>query len=422
MSCSIGKSLSQAGWRIRLLETHDITSTEIIRNVIGSDGKTQFHGQWVSGLTQTTILGVPDTELITPLCRANLISIHESVDGQPTERRELCTAFDADSGGPVEEIPALIATLARKGVSVIIIEDKEVFEPGKKVNSLAASSASQGQANPQEFAKVMAAFKDAKKRGGQGHMLVTARIESFTCRKVIENDPAAETESVKEALHQALDRAMIYRDAGADAIMIHSKSKSPDEVLSFLRQFRAQDSKTPLVVVPTTYGTTHEDALYEAGANIIIYANHMMRAKIRAVDEYLASGAAETQQVCPASLTAAADVRNFGYLLRSLQRIKAGDMQGRFNAGTDDFLASAERASYHAMEETARRLLDFKQAGAADDIIILVKDLLAINGVHLSDLGRPQEDEVLIDIFMRLMSRLRTTTIRILRNGTRWFA
>jgi phosphoenolpyruvate phosphomutase len=97
----------------------------------------------VSGLTQTTILGVPDTELITPLSRANLIPASETTDKQLKAQRELCVAFDADSGGPPEEIPSLVTTLARKGVSMIIIEDKELFEPGKKVNSLAASSASQ---------------------------------------------------------------------------------------------------------------------------------------------------------------------------------------------------------------------------------------------------------------------------------------
>lgn len=128
---------------MRIMETHDFLSTDIIRNITGTDGKTQFHGQWVSGLTQTTILGVPDTELITPLCRANLVNIHEDGKGQPAQGRKLCTAFDADSGGPVGEISALVNTLAGKGVSLVIMEDKEVFEPGKKVNSLAATSASQ---------------------------------------------------------------------------------------------------------------------------------------------------------------------------------------------------------------------------------------------------------------------------------------
>ncbi|KAI3329266.1 hypothetical protein HD806DRAFT_548389 [Xylariaceae sp. AK1471] len=126
---------------------------------------------------------------------------------------------------------------------------------------------------------------------GRTCMYMTARIESFTCRQVIRSDDVAEKASVKEALRQALDRAAIYRDARADAIMIHSKIKALNEVLAFLREFRAQDSRTPLVVVPTTHGSTHENTLFEAGANVIIYANHLMCAKIRAVGEYVDSGA-----------------------------------------------------------------------------------------------------------------------------------
>jgi hypothetical protein len=102
-----------------------------------------------------------------------------------------------------------------------------------------------GQADPHEFGTVLAAFKRAKSQDARKDMYVTARIESFTCRKVIKGDDAAEKASVKEALRQALERAAIYVDAGADAIMIHSKSKSPNEVLDFLRQFRARNSKTP---------------------------------------------------------------------------------------------------------------------------------------------------------------------------------
>ena len=91
----------------------------------------------------------------------------------------------------------------------------------------------------------MANFRMAKQHLGLDDIFVTARIESFTCRKVIESDATAEALSVQKALRQALNRAKIYRDAGADAIMIHSKSKQPDEVLEFLRQFRAEDKTTP---------------------------------------------------------------------------------------------------------------------------------------------------------------------------------
>lgn len=186
-----------------------------------------------------------------------------------------------------------------------------------------------------------------------------------------------------------------------------------------------------MVVVPTTYGTAHEDNLYDAGANIFIYANQLMRAKIHAVDEYLVSSGADIRKVIPASLLATAEARNHGYLLQALQMLKAqnGGRGGlKLSPATEGFLAGAEVAAYYAMQDTAQRLLDNKQAGAADDYIIPVKDLLAINGVHLSDLGRmPQEGEdgqsqESTDVYMRLMSRLRIRATSGLRNGTRWFA
>jgi len=95
-------------------------------------------------------------------------------------------------------------------------------------------------------------------------------------------------------LRDALMRAEVYRNAGADAIMIHN-SALPNEVLSFLTKYRSKDSVTPLVVVPTTYSETTEDVLYDARANvIIIYANHLMRAKICAMGEFSDKFLAET--------------------------------------------------------------------------------------------------------------------------------
>jgi phosphoenolpyruvate phosphomutase len=82
---------------------------------------------------------------------------------------------------------------------------------------------------------------------------------------------------------EAIKRATAYIEAGADAIMIHSKEKSPDEVLSFLAEYRrlheaGKVRKVPVVAVPTTYNTITEDELADAGVSICIYANHMLRA------------------------------------------------------------------------------------------------------------------------------------------------
>ena len=74
-------------------------------------------------------------------------------------------------------------------------------------------------------------------------------------------------------------RSQAYLEAGADGILIHSKSETPDEVLSFAKRFRSEvSSDKPLVVMPTTYPQTTEGELAAAGINIVIYANHLLRA------------------------------------------------------------------------------------------------------------------------------------------------
>ena len=77
---------------------------------------------------------------------------------------------------------------------------------------------------------------------------------------------------------EALKRAEAFIAAGADAVMIHSKEKAPDEVLSFLAKYNELDVKVPIIAVPTTYNTITEAQLVDAGASIVIYANHLLRA------------------------------------------------------------------------------------------------------------------------------------------------
>ena len=225
MSTSIRSVLAQNNGQAYLCETHDHSSTEIIGTTVGDNGQT-FDGLWYSGLCQTTYLGIPDTELISPLQRATLLALNGDLQ-HPKDRRPLCAAYDADGGGDIADIPALVSVLALVGVSMIIIEDKAVSEPGAKVNSLATTSGNQDQADPHEFARSIRAFKSACRR--HKDMMITARIESFTVRKA-KKDEAEERLSQQAALAEALRRAKIYNEAGVDAIMIHSKSKDPTEV------------------------------------------------------------------------------------------------------------------------------------------------------------------------------------------------
>jgi phosphoenolpyruvate phosphomutase len=79
-------------------------------------------------------------------------------------------------------------------------------------------------------------------------------------------------------MEDALARAHAYVAAGADGIMIHSRSKSPDEVLDFCDRFRSSDTDSALVAVPSSYSAVHEDDLRRRGVNVVIYANHLLRA------------------------------------------------------------------------------------------------------------------------------------------------
>ncbi|KAF2726327.1 putative phosphoenolpyruvate phosphomutase [Polychaeton citri CBS 116435] len=373
MSSSIKALLGSNNNRIRLLEAHDSISREIIRNGEGNDGE-KFHGFWMSGLTQTTYLGVPDTELISPLERASAMAAKDYMG--PTSDRRLGAAYDADSGGDPKDISALVLSLAKQGVSMVIIEDKFVGEPGNKVNSLKETSGSQSLAHPEEFAKIVRTFSKAS---ANLDMMITARIEAFTVRKVIKGNEAAEKASVDAAMKDALRRAKIYRSAGAHAIMIHSKSSSPNEVLSFMKEFKASDPTATVVVVPTTYSQANEDILYDAGADVIIYANHLMRAKIRAVNDFSEEYLQGMTDIIAkdAEFKACVEAQNFGYLLQRLMSRESIDGVMKW------YRILAEAYAVENMSRVVDCLLNGKTCSAADKHIISVKDLLKINSRQL---------------------------------------
>ena len=90
---------------------------------------------------------------------------------------------------------------------------------------------------------------------------------------------------LEKGMEDALSRAFAYVEAGADGIMIHSRQKSPDEIVQFCKKFREKDAETPIVVVPTSFNTITEEELAEAGVNIVIYANQLTRSAFPAMQE-----------------------------------------------------------------------------------------------------------------------------------------
>ena len=98
--------------------------------------------------------------------------------------------------------------------------------------------------------------------------MICARIESLILEKGLED---------------ALTRAKAFTAAGADAIMIHSRKEDPAEICEFIERFRKDDPATPIVLVPTSFNSVKEEEWKERGANIIIYANQLMRAAVPAI-------------------------------------------------------------------------------------------------------------------------------------------
>jgi len=236
---------------VRAIETHSgITGLIAEKTVVNDDaGKSyQFDAMWVSSLCDSTAKGKPDIELVDMTSRFRTIDDIMEVTTKPV-------IFDGDTGGLIEHFVYTVKTLERMGVSMVIIEDKT----GLKKNSLFGTEVKQTQDSIENFSAKIRAGKNAQK---SDDFMIVARIESLILEKGMED---------------ALERAFAFTEAGADGIMIHSRKKEPDEIFEFVEKFRAKDSATPIVVVPTSFNQVTEDEFKRRGVNIVIYANHLTR-------------------------------------------------------------------------------------------------------------------------------------------------
>lgn len=235
---------------VRILEVHSGLSGLIAEKVKVTNGKEdrEFHGMWISSLTDSTSKGKPDIELVDLTSRLQTINDVLEVTTKPI-------ILDGDTGGQVEHFPYMVRTLERLGVSAVIIEDKK----GLKKNSLFGTEVEQTRSTIEEFCEKLSVGKKAQ---CTKDFMIIARIESLI---------------LKAGMEDAVTRAKAYIKAGADGIMIHSKEKSPAEVLEFLGIFNTFETKVPVIVVPSSYNSITEEELSAAGASLVIYANHMLR-------------------------------------------------------------------------------------------------------------------------------------------------
>jgi phosphoenolpyruvate mutase len=241
---------------VRIIEVHNGLCGLIAETVsVMVNGATrEFDGMWESSLTDSTSKGKPDTSAVDVTSRTATIDQILEVTRKPM-------IVDADNGGLTEHFCFNVRTLERLGVSAVIIEDKV----GPKRNSLFGQDAGQQQDTIEEFCHKIASGKRAQITP---HFMIFARVESLI---------------LGQGQADAMERAKAYVKAGADGIMIHSKEKSPDEVLEFCRSFRAFSTSVPIAVVPSSYSSVYEKDLVAAGVNIVIYANHLLRSAFPAM-------------------------------------------------------------------------------------------------------------------------------------------
>ncbi len=259
------KRCLQEGRIVKAMEAHNGLSGLIANNARVEGGTEdlrvvhEFDALWESSLTDSASKGHPDIEVISFDSRLHTIYEILAVTRKPM-------IVDGDTGGDANSFEYMVSKLERAGVSAVVIEDK-VFP---KRNSLEAG-VHQNLQDPDVFAQKIRRGKHIQR---SSDFMILARLESLIAGK---------------GLDDALRRARIYLEAGADGILIHSKSKTPEEIFRFAERYRKllQDLHLdkPLACVPTTYNQCTEEELRAAGFQLVIYANHLLRSAYKAMAE-----------------------------------------------------------------------------------------------------------------------------------------
>lgn len=243
---------------VRILEAHSGLSGLIAEHteIMKEDGLHTFDGMWSSSLTDSTSKGKPDIEAVDLTTRLQSLTDILEVTTKPI-------IYDGDTGGIPEHFVFTVRTLERNGVSAVVVEDKK----GLKKNSLFGTEAKQVLATEEEFCEKISAGKKAQVTKD---FMIIARIEEIIAGYSVD---------------EAIKKAFAAVKAGADGVMIHSKEKSGEDIKEFCQKFRAEYKNVPIVLVPTSYNQFTETELASWGANVVIYANHMLRASYPAMQK-----------------------------------------------------------------------------------------------------------------------------------------
>lgn len=243
------RSLFESHKLIRVMGAHNALSAKLVE-------RSGFDAVWASGLEISTSYALPDANILTMTDFFNAASsMNEAVN--------IPVIADCDTGfGNSNNVIHLVRKYEAAEIAAVCIEDK-LFP---KVNSFIPGR--QELASIAEFVGKILAAKNAQ---NDPDFIVIARVEALIAGWGME---------------EALKRAHAYIDAGADAILIHSKSRTPDEIFEFVDKWK---NRAPLVVVPTKYYNVTMNELQERRISMAIYANHGIRASIRAMSEVFSS-------------------------------------------------------------------------------------------------------------------------------------
>jgi phosphoenolpyruvate phosphomutase len=227
-----------------LMEAHNGLSARIVREA-------GFGGIWASGLSISAQFGVRDNN------EASWTQVVDVLEFM-ADASDLPILLDGDTGyGNFNNMRRLVRKLEQRGIAGVCIEDKQF----PKTNSF-LNGERQPLADMEEFAGKIAAGKDTQ---SDPNFSIVARVEALIAGW---------------GMDEALRRAEAYRAAGADAILIHSKLSKPDEIVTFAREWAR---RLPLVIVPTKYYSTPTDVFRQAGISTVIWANHLVRSAVSAM-------------------------------------------------------------------------------------------------------------------------------------------
>jgi len=229
-----------------ILEAHNGISARIVEQA-------GIKGIWASGLALSAQFGVRDSNEASWTQVVDMLEFMSDVTQIPI-------LLDGDTGyGNFNNMRRLVKKLEQRNIAGVCIEDKQF----PKINSF-IDGERQPLADIIEFCGKIKAGKDSQ----QDHdFCIIARTEAFI---------AGWGQS------EALRRAEAYHEAGADGILIHSKLTNPDEILGFAEEWAR---RCPLIIVPTTYYSTPTEVFKNANISVVIWANHMIRASIAAMEK-----------------------------------------------------------------------------------------------------------------------------------------